>query len=236
MISRKIVYIACLLSVIATPAYASDTKPFYACSHAIEINSSDTYPGANSVSTSNNLRHQPGEIHIAEGKQIFLTGNIVDENCVPVAGARVQVWHANARGYFQNDLTPTKHIDPYFAGSGETHSNNRGEYGFITILPGRIDEETLPFINISASHPELGIIRTRVYLPTKDQASFKAKTSDSSSNSDDDTLPPDALKEINAAELSGRYNALLADVSYHKNIPTYSFNISLPTAQSFRKY
>ena len=50
---------------------------------------------------SNNLIKSAEDFYRASGLPIFITGRVVDVNCVPVSGAAVFAWHANTWGGFQ---------------------------------------------------------------------------------------------------------------------------------------
>ena len=61
---------------------------------------------------SNNLIKSAEDFYRASGLPIFITGRVVDVNCVPVSGAAVFAWHANTWGGFQykpDDLNQKKY-------------------------------------------------------------------------------------------------------------------------------
>jgi len=61
------------------------------------------------------------------GERLFLRGRVLGEDGGPVAGARVEIWHADAEGVV--------HADRYRA---TLASNADGEFELATVLPGYI--------------------------------------------------------------------------------------------------
>ena len=71
------------------------------------------------------------------GERIIVHGHVLDENAIPVPGALVELWQANAAGRYQhkNDNHDAP-LDPNFTGTGRTMTDEQGNYRFITIRPG----------------------------------------------------------------------------------------------------
>jgi len=67
---------------------------------------------------------------------LHLSGRVLTSAGTPVAGARVEVWQANARGRYAhpNDTNPTP-LDPHFAGFAVTATDQEGRYRFKTVIP-----------------------------------------------------------------------------------------------------
>ena len=63
----------------------------------------------------------------APGEAITLTGFVIDRRCQPVADAVVDLWHADARGAYDNSG---------FRLRGYQITDPRGRYVFETIVPG----------------------------------------------------------------------------------------------------
>ncbi len=233
-----------LLTILAISttqqAFAADSRSVYDCIPSKEIDTIDTHPGTTNVPQNNNLRRKTGTGFYAKGEKIFITGRILDEKCIPVQGAKVQIWQANHAGYFLSDAMPAGQEDPHFSGSGETYTNNFGEYTFITIVPGKTKQSDYPFINIAASKEKLGVVRTRMYLLETGKNTTK-KTEKNATKNDikaisnfDDSLPPDTLNSIRSLDLKGKDRGLVAKKGYIEGTPTYSFDITLPHEQIYR--
>jgi protocatechuate 3,4-dioxygenase, beta subunit len=73
----------------------------------------------------------------ALGQRIIVTGRVIDENGVPVDGALLEVWQANAAGRYihKRDDWPGP-LDPHFLGVGRCLTADNGEYRFLTVRPG----------------------------------------------------------------------------------------------------
>lgn len=71
------------------------------------------------------------------GERIILHGHVLDENAIPVPGALVELWQANAGGRYRHEidryLAP---LDPHFGGCGRALTNPQGYYFFRTVRPG----------------------------------------------------------------------------------------------------
>ena len=73
----------------------------------------------------------------ALGQRIIVTGRVIDENGVPVDGALLEVWQANAAGRYVHhvDQHPAP-LDPNFTGAGRCLTDDDGRYRFVSIKPG----------------------------------------------------------------------------------------------------
>lgn len=114
--------------------------------------------------TSNNLAKKPGSFYRAFGEVIFFQGTVTDSFGVPIAGAVVDIWQANAAGKYHNLLDPnSEYIDKYFSMSGKSITDNVGNYHFITIIPGS-NPGRAPHINMNIYHPKFGKLETEIYF------------------------------------------------------------------------
>lgn len=64
-----------------------------------------------------------------EGVALTLSGVVHDASCTPLPGARVEIWHANPEGAYDN--SPTGHYRGWVA------CDDEGRYTFTTLVPGR---------------------------------------------------------------------------------------------------
>jgi protocatechuate 3,4-dioxygenase, beta subunit len=72
----------------------------------------------------------------AQGQVIAIRGRVLDTAGRPLAGARVEIWQANAFGRYHHPRdTSSKMIDPNFQGFGVAIAGADGAYGFRTIKP-----------------------------------------------------------------------------------------------------
>lgn len=122
------------------------------------------YPGREKIITSNRLAMPAGKPVPAEGQIVYLMGRVYDKNCVPVKGAKIELWQTNSKGKY--DFASTAELlspEPVFAGTGQTFSNNMGEYQFITVFPGPYGRRA-PHIHLRVSHPDFPTIETEVFF------------------------------------------------------------------------
>jgi protocatechuate 3,4-dioxygenase beta subunit len=79
--------------------------------------------------------------HIALGEIIYLSGKVVDQHCVPVAGVVVDIWQACASGRYDHpgDTRNRSALDPNFQYWGIAATAIDGTYSFKTIKPGHYE-------------------------------------------------------------------------------------------------
>jgi len=72
----------------------------------------------------------------AQGTILYLSGRVLTKSGRPVAGARVEIWQANAHGRYThpNDENAAP-LDPAFNGFAVTITGNDGRYAFKTVRP-----------------------------------------------------------------------------------------------------
>ncbi len=164
-------FLGCALVFFAPNAQAQSPKNppldtvLVDCVRTPSIDVKKFYPGMENVAQTNNLRRATGIALVAKGEPIYLTGRVVDEDCLPVADAVVEIWHANSYGKYDhaNDASD-KLLDEHFVGSGNFRTNNLGQFYFLTIFPGTMDEESAPHVNFKVSHQGFETLTTRMYF------------------------------------------------------------------------
>ncbi|MGZ6478007.1 MAG: dioxygenase family protein [Bdellovibrionales bacterium] len=101
------------------------------------------YPGQDKFALENDLTVVRGATAKPLGQVVYIQGVVQDENCLPLAGATVEIWQACASGRYNNDTdTNTAALDPNFKYWGETVSAADGTYEFKTIVPGAYPADT----------------------------------------------------------------------------------------------
>jgi len=95
------------------------------------------YPTQDQADKDVDLTIIKGHSERAEGDIIYVRGQVLDEECQPVAGALVEIWQANKWGRYshQADTNPAP-LDPNSQGWGQAVTDKEGYYGFKTIMPG----------------------------------------------------------------------------------------------------
>ena len=73
----------------------------------------------------------------AKGPILYLSGRVLADNGQPVAGAKVEIWQANAAGRYAhpNDDNLTAPLDEQFNGFAVTTTDGQGRYAFKTVRP-----------------------------------------------------------------------------------------------------
>lgn len=79
----------------------------------------------------------------AVGALLHVQGRVLDTRGQPLAGARVELWQADAQGIYRHPRAPnTLRFDPGFQGYGQVTTDSQGRWSFRTILPGRYPGRT----------------------------------------------------------------------------------------------
>jgi len=123
---------------------------------------------------SNNLLRTQGQPDLYCGEKIIIYGKVRDNQCQPVADAKVYLWQANCNGKYpytplkntaKKEFIETKH-NSTFTGNGTATTNNKGEFVFITTYPGAVNHQA-PSVNIRIEHYLQGTIQTQFALHGK---------------------------------------------------------------------
>lgn len=89
------------------------------------------------------------------GETVTLTGFVLTRDCRPVANALVDLWHADAKGDYDNRG---------FRGRGHQFTDAAGRYRFVTILPARYTGRTRHFhVKVQAANGP--VLTTQLYFP-----------------------------------------------------------------------
>jgi protocatechuate 3,4-dioxygenase alpha subunit len=146
-----------------------------------------------------------------QGQRIFIQGQVLDGAGQPIPDALIEIWQADANGYFYHPADPNHALaDPQFKGFGRTDTVKNGKFTFLTVKPGAVayDETQLqaPHINIRIfSRGMLIHAYTRLYF------------------SDEQTA--NAVDPILNLVEPDRRTTLIAQREQSEGQPTYTFNI-----------
>lgn len=89
------------------------------------------------------------------GEAVTLTGFVLTRDCQPVANALVDLWHADAKGDYDNRG---------FRGRGHQFTDAQGRYRFVTILPARYTGRTRHYhVKVQAANGP--VLTTQLYFP-----------------------------------------------------------------------
>jgi protocatechuate 3,4-dioxygenase beta subunit len=76
----------------------------------------------------------------AQGSVIELSGRVLDLKGNPIAGARIDLWQANAAGRYAHPQDPAiVPLDPNFQGYASIVSDAKGDWRIVTVKPGSYD-------------------------------------------------------------------------------------------------
>lgn len=123
------------------------------------------------IRKTNNLLRKAGSPYIAKGKYAEISGKVLDQDCVPISNAIVQIWQTDSEGKYQSQPdedydweSKDAPFDRNFGYTGTVTTNNLGEFTFITIFPGTMDEASAPHINIFVKQNDFEDLSSRIYF------------------------------------------------------------------------
>jgi protocatechuate 3,4-dioxygenase beta subunit len=96
-----------------------------------------------------------------KGLPLTIAGTVLDENGKPIAKALLDLWQADHAGEYDNDTKEFRY-------RGRLSTNEKGEYSFETVLPGRYDLGNGTFrprhIHVKASAKNFAELTTQLYF------------------------------------------------------------------------
>ncbi len=141
------------------------------------------YPVGKPDARGNDLVHSAHTGKDVDGQIIYLHGQVKDLTGAPVAGAEVELWHADPHGRYPHpcDLNPAP-LDPSFSGWAKITTDNDGRYRLRSTKPGPYPTSTPgwwrpPHVHFQVTTPHDRLI-TQMYFPdeeTNDQDELLAR-------------------------------------------------------------
>jgi protocatechuate 3,4-dioxygenase beta subunit len=125
------------------------------------------------------------------GRPVELAGYVLTRSCRPVAGALIELWHADDQGEYDNRG---------FRLRGHLFTDGKGHYAFQTIMPGLYPGRTRHFhVKVQAA-AESPVLTTQLYFP------------DEPRNREDDFFHPELVMQVAASDeaLRARFDVVLA--------------------------
>jgi len=145
----------------------------------------------------------------AEGRRIYITGNVFDGNGDTVPDALIELWHADATGKYSNIPISQYPDTSTFKGFGRlgTGTDAKHRFHFTTIKPGSVAPQA-PHINVIVfMRGSLHQLHTRLYFSDEAEANSK--------------------DELLNAIPSERRNTLIAQQKEYAGGIAYHFNIHM---------
>ena len=121
--------------VLTTGVKASQLKPLTA-----ESPMGPFFPLDMPADSDADLTWLKGHAQRASGQVIEISGRVLDQKGHPIAGARLDLWQANAAGRYAHPADPaTAPLDPHFQGFASIVSDAQGDWRIVTIKPSGYD-------------------------------------------------------------------------------------------------
>ena len=89
------------------------------------------------------------------GNKLVVTGRVLDQDCLPVAGALLDYWQADGEGHYD---------EVGYRLRGRQYTDAEGRYRLETVVPGGYGGRT-PHIHIKAQAPNRPAISTELLFP-----------------------------------------------------------------------
>jgi protocatechuate 3,4-dioxygenase, alpha subunit len=151
---------------------------------------------------------------LTRGRRIYVTGKVLDGDGAPVPDALIEIWQADAQGFFNHPNDPNHaRADKNFRAFGRSDTRAAGTFRFETIKPGCVPASTggqpqAPHISVRVfARGMLLHVLTRIYF------------------SDERANEHDAL--LNSIGDPQRRQTLIAALDESAGLPTYRFDIHL---------
>jgi protocatechuate 3,4-dioxygenase beta subunit len=94
-----------------------------------------------------------------EGRHVELSGQVLTRSCRPVAGALVDLWHADDMGGYDNKG---------FHLRGHVFTDGNGRYAFSTIMPGLYPGRTRHY-HVKVQARGKAVVTTQFYFPNEER-------------------------------------------------------------------
>ena len=147
-----------VLGAIGAAGTASGQAPTPACVDGTEATARQT---AGPFHTPGSPLKRDFRADDPEGVPLSLAGAVVQRSCAPVAGAVVDLWHADSRGRYDNTG---------FRLRGHQITDADGRFRFDTVVPGLYPGRTRHF-HVKVGRPNGPVLTTQLYFPGEPQNS-----------------------------------------------------------------
>ena len=91
-----------------------------------------------------------------QGKRLILAGQVLNEDCLPIPGVKVDFWQVDADGNYDNEG---------FTLRGHQFTDNKGRYYLETVYPGVYASRPIRHIHVKVTSPSGAVLTTQLYFP-----------------------------------------------------------------------
>ena len=135
------------------------------------------------------LTRIPGKQGLATGQALYIYGQVMNHQCVPIRDAVVEVWQADHNGYYKHpravapdaidpfwEIRPDQ-LDPFFQYFSKVKTDSNGRYLLKTIIPRwyRVFEiNRAAHIHFKVRSIDNGVLTTELYFPGEKQTELQA--------------------------------------------------------------
>jgi len=91
-----------------------------------------------------------------QGTPLILAGQVLNEDCLPIPGVKLDFWQTDAKGEYENTG---------YSFRGHQFTDNKGRYYLETVLPGLYDSRPIEHIHVKVTSPSGEVLTTQLYFP-----------------------------------------------------------------------
>lgn len=136
------------------------------CLKGVRTDEGPFYPPG-SIPALNDLTTRTGRGR-AKGRTLYLFGQVVGGDCLPVRDARIEIWQADDRGnYWHPQAAAQDELDPEFAYFAHALTGADGFYWFKTIVPSKyrfMSLERAPHVHFKVRREGFAELVTEMYF------------------------------------------------------------------------
>jgi protocatechuate 3,4-dioxygenase beta subunit len=154
--------------------YAKDSKNINSLNKCIPTkNILDDYEPLEFNLTNNLITSSKVSEDSLQVPKILIFGKLVDQNCMPVANAKIYAWQVGINGKYPYKPLRTSSVskslfkeDSLFLGNATTITDNNGSFVLVATYPKKSKNPTTHGVNVRAEHKGLKTVQTRFeFLP-----------------------------------------------------------------------
>ena len=159
-----------IISILASFPVSVFAKSIYVSKPTPSETEGPFYPVIVQKDKDFDLTRIKGNEGVATGNQIFIEGQVLDAEGMPIVDATVDLWQANAAGRYSHPHDPNRAaLDPDFQGWAIVQSGSEGKFRFKTVYPGiypaSSDWMRPPHIHFKISKDGFVGLITQMYFP-----------------------------------------------------------------------